>query len=146
MQLEIFRGPYQPALAGGFQIESCRLLTDISLRCAYGWTPFQPAIVDTGAPVSLLPHRFWQSADVQPLGRIRVGGISRRPECLVDVTLAKVVLAIRNPTAQIAPIEAHALLADSDETPTLIGMRGVFTDLVLYTNIAKDTAYIETQT
>lgn len=144
VNLEILRGPYRPALASGFHVESCRILTDVSVRRDTSWTAFRPAIVDTGAPVSLLPRRVWQPADVRPMGRIRVGGLNRRPECMFDVTLAVVVLAIRDQSNQIEPIEAHALLADTDDVPTLLGMRGVLTELVLYANVARDEAYVET--
>lgn len=141
--LEIFRRPYLPALARGFQVESCRLLTDISLRAGGEWTPFGPAIIDSGAPLSLFPRRVWQPADVRPLGRVRVGGLARRPECMLDVTLAVVVLAIRDPFNKIEPLEAHALLADTDNVPTLLGMRGVLTELVLHADIARDSAYLK---
>ncbi len=143
VNLEILRGPYRPALAGGFQVESCRLLTDLSLRCDAGWTAFRPAIIDTGAPVSLFPRRVWQSAAVRRMGRVRVGGLTRQPECMFDVTLAVVVLAIRDQFNEIEPIEAHALLADTDDVPTLLGMRGVLSDLILHTNLAHSEAYVE---
>lgn len=144
VNLEILRGPYQPALAGGIQLDSCRLLTDLSLRCPSGWTPFRPGVIDTGAPLSLFPRRVWQSAETRPLGRLRVGGIARKPECMFDVTLAVVVLAIRDQVSQLGPIDAHALLSDSDDVPTLLGMRGVITDLILHTNVSDGIAYLET--
>ena len=142
--LEILRGPYRPALAGGLQVESCRLLTDLSLQCGRAWTPFLPGIVDTGAPLSLLPRRVWQSADVSHMGRILVGGLNRRQECMFEVTLAVVVLAIRDRFNENQPVEAHALLADTDDVPTLLGMRGVLTELVLHTDIRRGEAYVET--
>ncbi len=142
--LEIFRGPYKPALASGIQIESCRLLTDLSLRSTGGWTVFRPAIVDTGAPVSLLPRRVWQSAEVHALSRIQVGGAVRKPECMLNVTLAVVVFAIRDAVSQLGPIEAHALLSDTDDCPMLLGMRGILSDLILHTDVSSGEAYLET--
>ncbi|MBI4579751.1 MAG: hypothetical protein HY718_08620 [Planctomycetes bacterium] len=60
------------------------------------------------------------------------------------VTLAVLVLAIRDQFSEIQPIEAHALLADTDDVPTLLGMRGVLTELVLHADIRNGEAYVET--
>src|SRR5437868_271486 len=117
IRIEILRGPYQPAMASGFHIESCRILTDVSLHCAGGWTPFRPMIIDTGAPLSLFPRRMWQQADTRDMGRIRIGGVIRKAECMLDVTLATAVIAIRDRTTQLGPMEVHALLADTDDVP-----------------------------
>ena len=142
--LEIFRGPYLLALARGLEVESCRLLTDVCLRCPQGWTLFRPAIIDTGAPVSLFPRRAWQQADVRCLGRVSVGGLARTPECMLDTTLAIVTMTLRDQSQEIGPIETHALLADNDYVPTLLGMRGVLSDLTLHADPARAQAYLET--
>jgi hypothetical protein len=144
VKLEIFRGPYLPALARGFQVESCRLLTDVSLRCDSGWTSYRPAIVDTGAPVSLFPRPVWQQADIRRLGRVSVGGLMRRSECMLETTLAIVTMAIRDQEHEIGPIETHALLADTDDVPTLLGMRGVLAELTLHVSASCNQAYVET--
>lgn len=123
VNLEILRGPYRPALAKHLDVESCRLLTDVSLCGTTTWLAYRPAIVDTGAPLSLFPRRIWHGADYQPVGRVYVGGLTRKPECMFDVTLAIVQLVLRDPHQQIGPIETHALLADHDDVPTLLGMR-----------------------
>lgn len=68
----------------------------------------------------------------------------RRPECMFDATLAVVTLAIRDRLQQLGPVEAHAVLADGDDVPTLIGMRGVLMEFVLHSNVAGGQAYLET--
>jgi hypothetical protein len=146
VNLEILRGPYQPALAVGHHIEACRLLTDVSMRAPAGWTAFRPGVVDTGAPLSLFPRRIWSAAAVRPLATTRLGGIIRRAECTVEATLAIVDFVIWDPFNQIGPIEAHALLADSDDVSTLIGMRGVLTTLILHADVVTNEAYLATRT
>ncbi len=143
VNLEILPGPYQPALASGVHVESCRLLADIAVRTSTGWTAFRPAILHTGAPVTLLRRRVWKTAEALPISRVRIGGLNRRPECMFDATIALINLSIRDRFSQIEPIKAHALLADSDDVPSLLGMRGVLTDLRLHSNVAKSEAYIK---
>lgn len=111
--LEILRGPYRAALLRGLEVESCRLLTDLSVRCDRGWTPFRPAIIDTGAPLSLFPRRVWQRADVP------------RPD--------------ERDSADRGP----ALLAETDNVQTLLGMCGVLTELILHANVSGNEAYVE---
>lgn len=78
------------------------------------------------------------------MGRVRVGGLTRKAECMFEVTLAVIVLAIRDQFSQIHPVEAHGLLADIDDLPTLLGMRGVLTELVMHMNVSRGEAYLET--
>jgi hypothetical protein len=141
--LEILRGPYKSARTLGLQIESCRLLVDVSLWGGSKWMAFRPAIVDTGAPLCLFPRRAWTGADVRVLGRTRVGGIRNKPECMLDVAIAVVTLAIRDSNVQFGPIETHAVLADVDDVPALIGIRGVLTGFSLHVDLPNGLAYLE---
>jgi hypothetical protein len=54
-----------------------------------------------------------------------------------------VTLVVRDPVTQIGPIEAHALLSDTDDVPTLLGMRAVLSDLCLHCDIQRNEAYLE---
>ena len=63
---------------------------------------------------------------------------------MLETTLAIVVMTIRDQSGEIGPLEAHALLADSDDVPTLLGMRGVLAELILHTDAPQGQAYLET--
>lgn len=141
--LEILRGKYEPALSDGLDVPSCRLLTDLSLRSDKGWLPFRPAVIDTGAPLSLLPRNVWHGAHIRDEGSFAVNGIIRKPACKLEVVLATVTVVIRDPVNQIGPIQIQALLSESNDVPTLLGMRGILDQLILHTDVTSDYAYLE---
>ncbi len=40
--------------------EGIRLLSVVEFMSAQGWSEPESAIVDTGAPISLIPHKIWR--------------------------------------------------------------------------------------
>jgi hypothetical protein len=143
VNLELLSGPYQPALRAGHVVDSYRLITDVSIYSTVGWSPLFPGVVDTGAPLCLFPPRIWRAAQFESIGRVEVGGIIRTPECMISATLAVIKMAICDRNTKIGPIQAHVLLADSDDVPTLIGMREVLTQLILCIDVRNHIAYVE---
>jgi hypothetical protein len=143
IHLDIVRGPHPASLDAGHPVETARLFVDLSLAAGTGWTSFQAMVVDTGAAVSLLPRRFWESATLVTRGRAKIGGLARRPECLIDATLAEVDCLLSDGTAVIGPLRIPAYLADSDEVAALLGFAGILDRLVLHVDTAGKGAYFE---
>ncbi len=143
ISLDILRGPHPASFAAGHPVQAVRVFADLSLATANGWTSFQAVVVDTGAAVSLLPRRYWAQSTFLSRGRAKVGGVSRRLECLIDATLAEVECLIADGTVTLGPFRAHAYMADSDDVPALLGFAGLLDRLVLHVDVAADEAYIE---
>lgn len=76
------------------------------------------------------------------LGRTRIGGIMRRPECLIDATLAEIVCLMSDGHATLGPLTVPAYLAESDEVAALIGFAGVFDHATFHLDVRQGDAWI----
>ncbi len=141
----IFQDPHPPSVEVGHPVPAGRLFAQLSLRTDTGWAPFRAVVVDTGAPITLLPKRLWEHATFFSRGRAKIGGLTRRPECLIDATLAEVDCLISDGAVAIGPLRIHAYLADSDEVAALLGFAGILNRLVLHIDAAGEGAYFESR-
>src|SRR5262245_38759313 len=112
INLTIVRNDHPPALAIGHRLPGVRLVAIVSLATADGWTGFDPAVIDTGAPVCLFPPAIWSRADHHVLGRVHLGGITRRPECQIPALLAELRCILSDGTRSLQPLRIRAYLAE----------------------------------
>src|SRR5262245_30778840 len=96
----------------------------MALSTHSGWAPFERAIVDIGALVSLIPRDVWKGIQFTGIAKVEATGVINRPECRVPAELATVEYMISDGRARIGPLRMHAMLADSDRVPLLLGMSG----------------------
>ncbi len=142
INLQVFRTDHPPALGLGQRLPAIRLLTHVSLTKTAGWTDFRLAVIDTGAPVSLLPPLIWRQAERRELGRVSLGGVARRKECQIPAILAEVTCRLSDGVTSIGPVLTHAYLAEHDNVPTLIGMLGFIERGVLRVELARNRAFL----
>jgi len=143
LPLRILRGLHPPSASLGHPVEAIRLITHISLRSHTGWTPFRDIVVDTGAPISLLPSSVWSVTWLIPFGATEVGGIATRPECRIPALLAEVDCILSDGAVTLGPLRVPAYLAQTDATPTLLGISGFIARGTLHVQIEQADAYIE---
>jgi hypothetical protein len=67
-----------------------RLLTVVQFFTARGWIEPEVAIVDTGAPISLMPHRVWRKCTSEVIGEAELRGVIPRKECVMPVKVATI--------------------------------------------------------
>ncbi len=144
IRLDIFRGPHPPAAQIGYSLNAIRITARVALRTAGGWTTFQHGIVDTGAPVSLIPRELWRPAEQQIIGDIRVGGLVPLDSCRVPARLARVSCVLSDGTTLIGPFNIHAYLAESDEVPLLLGVSDLIESGTLLVRMGHGEATFET--
>lgn len=143
LSLEVFRSLHPPSVAAGHPVEAVRLFTQISLSSPDGWTRFRRVVVDTGAPISLLPSTFWQTARYVARGRSEVGGVAARPECRIPATLAEVDCVLSNAPVALGPLRMYAYLAEADDAPALLGMSGFIERGTLHVCVEGQEAFLE---
>ena len=118
-----------------------RLVARASFATREDWTEHREAIVDTGAPVSLVPVAIWQEIDYRLLTphefRLTIGG---EP---VRVKLAEVTVRLHDDRAISSPLTIKAHLLSDDAHPLLLGFEDVLTDLRLVSDYARQVAYLE---
>lgn len=140
INLRIFCTNHIPALAIGREVPAVRFVTNISLARPDGWTRFDPAVIDTGAPVCLFPPAIWRDTDYESFGRVQIGGISRRSESQVPAMLARVTCRLSDGDTLLGPLTMQAYLAENDDAPTLIGILGFLEHGLLRLDLSRNTA------
>jgi hypothetical protein len=100
-------------------------------------------ILDTGAPVSLIPKRMWQDCPILKLKDTTVRGIVDRPECALEVMdgLISTVLTDGKSTSEPLTIRAH--LAHTDDIPLLLGFSGLLDRADVHLLVNRSEAYLE---
>jgi len=140
--LRIVRGYHAPALAIGHRLTAIRFTTDVSVATAAGWSRYEKAIVDTGAPVSVFPPAIWKQSRHVALGRVRIGGLARREECRIPAILAEIDCALSDGQSRLGPIRMHAYLAEIEDAPTLIGVLGFIERGVLRVEYSRNRTFL----
>ena len=74
---------------------------------------------------------------------VRTAGVVNRPECTVQATLAKVKCVILHGQDHVGPLSIHALLAESDRVPLLLGVSGILEQVRLLLHIPANSAFLE---
>lgn len=101
------------------------------------------AIVDTGAPTSLIPHRLWRDCPVLKLKDTKLEGFVARPECRLPVIDGVITCTLLDEQSFSDPLAIRAHLALVDEVPLLLGFSGLLDRARVYFSVAEDEAYLE---
>jgi len=100
-------------------------------------------ILDTGAPVSLIPKRMWQGCPILKLKDTTVRGIIDRPECALEVIDGLISGILTDGQAISEPLIIRARLAPADDVPLLLGFSGLLDRADVHFSIVRDEAYLE---
>jgi len=120
-----------------------RLLTVVQFLTMKGWSEPELAIVDTGAPVSLIPYRIWRKCTSEVIGGAELRGVIPREECVMSVKVASVGLRLVEPEYTTEKIEAKAYLAPTDNVPLMIGFEDLLSEFNVFFSYRTQNAFIE---
>jgi len=123
-------------------IDIIRLRARIRFKTNHGWTDTFSAIVDTGAPISLIPDVVWQKIQRTELADHSVGGIGLGS---LPVKVAKVCCQLLDTQGnQGKEIEMHAFLVQAGKkAPLIIGFKDLLDRFPAYFNYPAQQAYVE---
>lgn len=124
----------------------------IRLRCGVEFesrdgalTKLYRGIVDTGAPISVIPQRIWAPLPANILvPSTTLGGISKRPECRVPARFGTVRGRLVDTDGNASDVvEFPAYLARTDEVPLLVGFASLLSEFHIHFNYHKREAWAE---
>jgi len=133
------------ALEAGVALLLIRITAAVSILTPSGWSLPREAIIDTGNPVTLVPHRAWSGASVEfltPTYRV-IQGLGSTAQTAIRGRLGRLTLSIEDGQTSSPPIETVAYLLDDDRAPLLLGCEGILTRAILTTNLAAGQASLE---
>ncbi len=133
------------ALEGGITLQLFRIMASARLATPTGWSRVQHGVVDTGNPITLIPHRVWSGATVQFLtGSARsIHGLGSTPASALRGRLARVIVSLEDAEGASPPVDVAAYLLEDDRAPLLLGCQGILTRGVLRTDLAALEASLE---
>ena len=65
--------------------QGIRLLTVVQFMTSQGWSNPESAIVNTGAPISLVPQKIWRRCVTKVIGETELRGVVSKKECVLVV-------------------------------------------------------------
>lgn len=108
------------------------------------WTRPYSAIIDTGAPVSLIPVSIWKEIDVKIFTDYRISGIVPNKGSSIPVKVGNATCTIIDRKASTGDLNINAYLTLTDKVPLIIGFDNLLTDLKLVSDYKTKLAYLET--
>ncbi len=129
-------------LSRGISVRLVRLIVSVQLKTQDGWTRKYKGIVDTGNPISVIPHFIWSPALIkwllpQPTKLYGIGSGS------ISGKLAEVILVFADEKQVSLPLTVKAHLLQDNSVPFLIGFEDVLTELALTCDFRSKTAYLK---
>ena len=112
------------ALDHGWQVFSFRVWVWAQFRRPDGWTHVFRALIDTGAPFSVLPRSLWNSLPTEAGFSTSLRGLVPLPSAVLKARLAQVTCVVSDLKTSSVPLKLWALLADG-EVPLVLGCSGV---------------------
>lgn len=120
-----------------------RLLCDMRFPYADGLSDPYPAIIDTGAPASIIPYTVWSKTHVRRLKTFSLRGLVVRKECAIEVTAGILMAVLQDQEGHQVKRSFRAYLAETDEVPLIVGMQDMLEAAKLHVDLKADTAWLE---
>ena len=116
----------------------------VQLKMSNGWSLETRVIIDTGNPISLIPHSIWSSAEVRTLiqSKSQLFGLGADDTKGISGQLGEATLVFKDQQTTSPPIKLKAHLMDDDSAPFLIGFEDILTDAELVCNYKSRLAWI----
>lgn len=135
--------PLMDAKSGVELHKGIRLLAVAQFMASQGWSEPVSAIVDTGAPISLIPHKIWRRCITKVIGETELRGVIPKKECVMPVKVATIGLRLIDPEYATETIEIKAYLAPNDNVPLVIGFEKLLSEFDVFFSYHTRNAFIE---
>ncbi|MBI4597448.1 MAG: hypothetical protein HY737_03500 [Candidatus Omnitrophica bacterium] len=103
----------------------------------------QPAIVDTGAPLCLIPSDLWQQVRTQQFETTQVGGLVGRKECAVSARLGILSMTLLDPQGHRQRLTVRAFLAHTSDVPLILGFQDCLEKATVHVALPRHEAWLE---
>lgn len=137
------RVPDLDLLEKGVTFWTIRTKVQIRLQREGGWTRPFDAIVDTGAPISVLPQRVWEQIERGVLGKDTMRGIVPGEGSVLPVEIAEVGGLLVDEKGQTGSISFRSYLVSRDDVPLILGVDSLLSRCVLHIDYPQSQGYLE---
>ena len=130
------------ALDHGWQVFSFRVWIWAQFQRPDGWTPLFRALIDTGAPFSVLPKSLWDGLQTDAGFSTSLRGLVPLPSAVLKARFAQVTCVVSDSKTKLPPLKLWALLAEG-EVPLVLGCSGFLDRATLVLEAAHERARLE---
>lgn len=141
--LEVQRTLDLEALRARRRLFLSRLVVRLQFQRSSGWSDYHLAIVDTGAPYSLIPCSLWVAARVERLTAMPVRGVVPGQTAELHADLARISGRLLDASRVSPPLSLWAMLARTDEVPLILGWAGCLDRARLILDAPRLRAWLE---
>jgi len=128
----------------GVLVDFIRLIGRVEFEMEAGWSEPHLAILDTGAPMCLLPLDRWQECKIELLTEgYPLRGVVPKEECILPVKIGKIALRLVDEKYLGKRLEAEAYLAPTNDVPLVIGFHRCFERYKVVFDYERGFAYVE---
>ena len=120
-----------------------RVTVGVSFQKPDGWTQPYEAIIDTGAPVSILPPAIWREIDREVLGESKIQGIVTKKDAYLPVKIANIYCVLMDEDSMTGILKIKAYLSLEENAPLVLGFENLLSTAKMYSNSKEDEGYIE---
>ena len=120
-----------------------RLFCDVVFEFETSLSDPYSGIIDTGAPISIIPFSIWSRTTVRKLKKVHLQGITAGKECAVPVTAGIMSAIFVGKEGNRVKRSFRTYLAENDEVPLLLGMQDLLEKTEVFLDLKKEMAWIE---
>ena len=124
-------------------IAHIRLLCNVQFETPAKEVFMQPAIVDTGAPLCLIPSDLWEKVRTQQFEATRIGGLLARKECAIPARVGILSMTLLDQHGHRQRLTVRAFLAHTTEVPLILGFQDCLEKATLHLSFPRDAAWLE---
>jgi hypothetical protein len=130
-------------LEKGISVYVTRLLGKVEFWERERWGEAETAIIDTGAPVSLIPLDIWRRSEINILGSTNISGVVPKKECSIEVKVGEISLRLIDEENVSSKIRIKAYFSPTNQIPLILGFEGLLRENDVFFSCGKEEAFIE---
>ena len=145
-KVELYFGSYENLDLKDFfpDYQTIRLEGLISFKTPTGWTDPEIALLDTGAPLSVIPYPLWKNLTYHKITDYEIHGIVPKKECKIPAIIAEISCFICDKSGnETKEIKTNAFLVKSEGVPLIVGFRNLLSKFKVCFDYENNTAFLK---
>ena len=127
----------------GIEVWVRRLTAQVCFKTKDGWTRPYEAIVDTGAPVSVIPPAITEEVVKNILGDYAISGIVPHEEAVLPVKVADVWCTLLDEKRISNALKIKAYISTDHRVPLVLGFEDLLSKAIFHSDYKSNKSFIE---
>ncbi len=120
-----------------------RLLCNVQFETLSDNILIRPAIIDTGAPLCLVPSDLWQQVRTQQFEATRIGGLMVQKDCAIAGHVGILSMTLLDPHGHRYRLTVRTFLADTTNVPLILGFQDCLEKATAHVSYPHHEAWLQ---